>query len=350
MKTQNKMKLGYEISMAKGSFKPVQIQFWSDESQFKKVKPAPPLKYFADAILGLSIVRLNHFLKSPLHVPHMNYSFAFDAWKALDPHCEIFQRSQERLAPIRKHSSKFDPKKVEKFEVRFTEALQAAQKPWGIDLKAMAPLLSVIQDLEDETKAPLLFNFGLHFSKNFMEQLHIVYSMLFQLRSVVAVDYNAHVEDASHEAVKVDAITDYLPKAEYVVNDALMYWNFKKLSQPFSKSAPAGFDKLMVNPMEQVFQKYSHNACCLVDQLPPAYLAALKPAEMEDALYSVQMDWLLGSEAGLLFKVREELFGLQTGYEKLFWNEVEPQAPSKAVNLCVNCELSEAHVSANQAA
>lgn len=350
MKAQNKMKLGYEISMAKGSFKPLQIQFWSDESQFKKVKPAQPLKYFADALLGLSVVRLNHFLKSPLHVPHMNYSFAFDAWKALDPHCEIFQRSQERLAPIQKHSPQFDPTKVEQFEKRFTEALQAAQKPWGIDLKALAPLLTVIQDLEDATKAPLLFNFGLQFSKNFTEQLHIVYSMLFHLRSVVAVDYNAHIDDASHEAVKVDAITDYLPKAEYIVNDAVMYWNFKKLSQPLSKSAPADFDKLMVAPMEKIFQKYSHNACCLVDQLPTPYWNALKPAEIEDALYSVQMDWLLGSAPGLLFKVREELFGLQTGYEKLFWNEVEPQAPAKAVNLCVNCELAEAQVFANQAA
>ena len=33
----------------------------------------------------------------------------------------------------------------------------------------------------------------------------------------------------------------------------------------------------------------------------------------------VQMDWLLGSASGLLFKIREELYGLKEGYDRIFW-------------------------------
>lgn len=347
---QQKIKLGYEISMEKGSFKPLQVHFWKDESQFKQVKTGEPLKYFSDAIVGLSLVRLNQFIKSPLQAPHVDYSFACEAWKALEPSFELYGRSQDRLGELKENVTAPPPALTGEFEKKFSAALQAAQQPWGMDLKALRPLLHAIQDLEDAMKSPLLFNFGLSFSKGFTEQLHLLYSFLFHLRSVVAVDYNAHVEDPSHEAVKVDAITDYLPKTEYIVNDALLYWNFKKLAHPFTQGSDSQIGKLMIQPLEKVFQKFSHNACCLVEQLPARYLSNMKPAEMEDALYLVQMDWLLGSEAGLLFKIREELFGLQTGYEKLFWNEVEPKAPTKAVNLCVSCELKDAHVSANQAA
>ena len=110
--------------------------------------------------------------------------------------------------------------------------------------------------------SPLLYNFGLNFSKTFVDKLHTVYSFLYHLRSLVAVDHNAHAGDVSHEGLRVDAITDYLPRAEYVVNDALLYFNFKKLSAPFCgpKATDSRVEKLFAAPMEKAFHKYSHNA------------------------------------------------------------------------------------------
>ena len=338
MKSHSHIKLGYEISMEKGSLKPVKIHFWNDEKKFKGTSTSEPLKYMADAMVGLTLIHLNPYIKSPVHTPHVNFSFAHEAWLQIDPHHELYKRSQERVLSLQAEKAQTDPKFIEQFEKNFCETLEAAQKPWGMDLSLLWPVLEDISQLEAKIKGPLLFNFSVKFSKNFTDKLHMLYSFLFQLRSLVAVDHNAHVDDSSHEAVKVDAITDYLPKSEYVVNDALLYWTFKQ-----SKPVDA-------HPLHKAFKKYSHNACHLIESLPHSFLTSMNSAELEEALYLVQMDWLLGSEAGLLFKIREELFGIQNGYENIFWMEVEPKAHKKAVTLSVCCEVTEKHIYKHQAA
>lgn len=338
------LRLGFDVSMEKGStWKPLKVQFWNQEDSYSKFKPSAPFKYMADALVGLSLVKLNHYIKSPVATPHLDYSFAFDAWKALDPHIELYERSQPRVRALQSHLAVVSPDLCAEFENHFNEHFEMALKPWGVDLTALWPLLDSFQWFENKIGAPLLYNFGLNFSKPFTEKLHSLYSFLYHLRSIVAVDHNAHMEDPSHEGVKVDAITDYLPRAEYVVNDALLYWNFKKFSQPFAgpKTPDSRVEKLLVNPMEKAFQKYSHNACCLVDNLPKDFISSMNPVELEEAFYLVQMDWLLGSPAGLLFKIREEIFALQSGYEKIFWKDVEPQFHAKPVSLHLCCELTD---------
>lgn len=338
------LRLGFDVSMEKGStWKPLKVQFWNQEDSYSKFKPSAPFKYMGDALVGLSLVKLNHYIKSPVATPHLDYSFAFDAWKALDPHIELYERSQPRVRALQSHLAVVNPDLCAEFENHFNEHFEMALKPWGVDLTALWPLLDSFQWFENKVGAPLLYNFGLNFSKPFTEKLHSLYSFLYHLRSIVAVDHNAHTEDPSHEGVKVDAITDYLPRAEYVVNDALLYWNFKKFSQPFAgpKTPDSRVEKLFVNPMEKAFQKYSHNACCLVDNLPKDFISSMNPVELEEAFYLVQMDWLLGSPAGLLFKIREEIFALQSGYEKIFWKDVEPQFHAKPVSLHLCCELTD---------
>lgn len=341
---KHKLRLGFDVSMDKGStWKPLKVQFWNQEENYTRFKPSEPFKYMADALVGLSLVKLNHYIKSPVATPHLDYSFAFDAWKALDPHIELYERSQTRVRALQSHIAVINPALCTEFENLFNEQFETAIKPWGVDLTALWPLLDTFQWFENKINAPLLYNFGLNFSKPFMDKLHTLYSFLYHLRSLVAVDHNAHCEDPSHEGVKVDAITDYLPRAEYVVNDALLYWNFKKYSQPFAgpKAPDSRVEKLFVNPMEKAFHKYSHNACHLVDNLPKTFINSLNPVELEEAFYLVQMDWLLGSPAGLLFKIREEVFALQSGYEKIFWSDVEPRSHAKPFSLHLCCALNE---------
>jgi hypothetical protein len=339
MKHKN-LRLGFDVTMDKGTtWKPLKVQFWTAPQELEKMKPAAPFKFMADALLGLSVVKINHFVKSPIACPHVDYSFASEAWKALDPHIELFERSQSRVRALQSHLAVVNPKICAEFEDHFNENFEMALKPWGVDLAALGPLLDTCAWLEGKMDNPLLYNFGLNFSKPFMDKLHSLYSFLYHLRSLVAVDHNAHVEDPSHEAVKVDAISDYLPRAEYVVNDAVLYWNFKKLSLPFAKNDSKA-EKLLLNPLEKSFNKYAHHACQLVNSLPPDFIKSMTPVDLEEAFYLVQMDWLLGSPAGLLFKIREEIFALQSGYEKIFWKDVEPMHHAKHFNLHVCCELS----------
>ncbi|MGZ3773108.1 MAG: hypothetical protein ACXVCY_03620 [Pseudobdellovibrionaceae bacterium] len=338
------LRLGFDVTLEKGkTSKPVKVQFWNEPENYKKLKPSEPFKYMADALTGLSLIKLNHYIKSPVATPHLDYSFADEAWKALDPHVELYQRSQTRIRALQSHLPVVNPEFCTEFENHFKEQLEAVIKPWGLDLMALCPLLDTLSWFENKMAAPLLYNFGLNFSKPFMDKLHTLFSFLYHVRSLIAIDHNAHKEDSSHDGVKVDAITDYLPRAEYIVNDALLYWNFKKLSQPFSgpKVPDSRIEKLFVNPLEKAFQKYSHNACHLVDNLPKSFISSLNPIELEEAFHLVQMDWLLGSPAGLLFKIREEIFGLQSGYEKIFWKDSEPQHHEKNISLHLCCELNE---------
>ena len=69
-----------------------------------------------------------------------------------------------------------------------------------------------------------------------------------------------------------------------------------------------------------------------------------KPTELEEALYLVQMDWLLDSESGLLFKIREEVFALEQGYEKIFWRDYEGQPSQKPVPLSIYFDMSERYL------
>lgn len=341
---QKSLRLGFDVTLEKGkTMKPSKVQFWNKEEKYKKFEPSEPFKYMADALTGLSLIKLNHYIKSPVATPNLDYSFACDAWKSLEPHVELFQRAQPRIRALQSHIAIVNPELCTEFENHFNEQFETVMKPWGMDLTALCPLLDTVTWFENKMGAPLLYNFGLNFSKPFMDKLHALFSFLYHLRSLVAIDHNAHKEDPSHEGVKVDAITDYLPRAEYIVNDALMYWNFKKLSQPFSgpKTPDSRVEKLLVNPLEKAFHKYSHNACHLVDNLPKSFISSLNPIELEEAFHLVQMDWLLGSPAGLLFKIREEIFALQSGYEKIFWKDVEPQPHEKTVALHLCCELKE---------
>jgi len=264
---------------------------------------------------------------------------------ALDPHIELYERSHNRTRALQSQLAVVDPKILAEFESHFNETFDMCVKPWGIDMTALWPLLDTFTWLEGKMHAPLLYNFGLNFGKPFMEKMHTLYSFLYHVRSLIAVDHNAHCEDTSHEGVKMDAILDYLPRAEYVVNDALLYWNFQKWARPMmgdAKETPV--QKNLLTPMTKAFHKLSHNACYLIDHLPPQFLSSLNAMELEEALHLVQMDWLLGSPAGVLFKIREEIYGLQSGYEKIFWKDTEPKNHKKEVQLSLCCELKHEHI------
>lgn len=355
MKKQNGIQLSYDIHLEKGSCKPTSVRFWSDQDQ-KKFKAEAPFKYMADALVGLSMIKMNSYLKSPVFVPQYDYNYIHEAWTQLDPLRHVFERSQERIESLAIPAKSDCTQACKKFEEAFIAAFEHMQKPWGFDFSEVGPLLDTISWFEEKSKSPLLFNTGYQWSRPFREKLMAFYSFLYNLRSVVAVDINAHIEDPSHEAVKVDAITDYLPKAEYIVNDALLYWNFKKLATPWSSrhrqhvNGDHPVDTLFVEPMEKAFKKYSHNAVNLIENLPARFLESMNPVELEEALYLVQMDWLLGSDAGLLFRVREELYGIQNGYEEIFWQDLEHCGHRKAHKLSVCCEVKDNMIASAKAA
>lgn len=329
--------MGYDIHTHGGAVpRPTCIKFW-DETKFKAVQPEAPFHYGADALVGLSIVHLNRHLQNPFATPRMNYPFASESWKALEPHHELFARSQPRILALQeslKHQAgKSDPA-ILAFERKLTEIVDNCLATKCFELSPLEDLIEAVHELEEESGRPLLYNFQMHFTRETLTQLQHLHSLLFNLRALITMDYNAHVQDAAHDALKIDSISDYLAKAEYVANDAALYWGYKKCE----KEMPAATQ----TKMNSYFWTYSHNACTLIENLPKSFLNKFKTEELDEALYLVQMDWLLGTDAGVLFRLREEIYGLSEGYEKVFYPEAAGRPASHLPSvLAVNCEVTE---------
>lgn len=339
---KNAFEMGMEIRTAAGSIlKPEQLHFWdlSTENlppQIKNLTPQSPFKYYTDAIIGLCYHKMTDYKFLSAEDRH----FAVQAYRSFDPYTELFQKSAPRVRSLRGNFK--TTLKYENFEKQMTEIWSEVFESKTIQFAKLEKALDCLSEFEMSIETTFLYNFNIQFSEKMTEKLICFYSFLFHLRSLMAIDHNGHVEDSSLESVKCDSISDYLPKSDYTVNDALLYLQFKKLSVPFvgHKDKDVRIEKLFVEPLTRAFNQYNHNACSLVEQLPKSFISSLAQSELEEALHHVQMDWLLGSEAGLLFKIREELFGATEGYEKIFWPELSTLKKKSATNLSICFALS----------
>lgn len=347
--------MGYEMQTESGAvLKPTGLQIWDKSSHFSEYIPQAPFKFLTDALVGLTFHKMSGFK----YLDSMEKTFAEQAYLSMDPYPELFKKSAQGMKAIRKGESKKKNTNlqcqliIENFQKKMNKIFDQVFLKNKVDFTQLNEALQTINDFENQTGSPFLYNFYLQFSPEFNERLLAFYSFCFHLRTIIAVDHNAHVEDTSLQSVNCDSISNYLARADYTANDALLFWQFKKLSKPFvgHKDKDNRIDMLFVSPLERSFYQYNHNACCLIDQLPESFLNSMSNTELEEALYQVQMDWLLGSETGLLFKIREELFGLTQGYEKIFWPEASNQRPKKASKLKLCFEISDQDISTTSSA
>lgn len=333
MKSKSKS-FDYELKMENGPIlKPMAIEF---HKGVRDHTPHKPFKYHSDVLVALSFTNIHKTMNSECVY---NLDSSMDFWRAMEPHYELYGRSRKRVVALTERADSVPNSLIEKLERKWNDILQDVFTKDKVNVKDLQQLIPLVDYLESHLKKPLLYNFSLAFSPDFQQRLILLYSFLSNIRGLVAIDHNSFIEDPCHEAIKMDSITDYLPKPEYVVNDALLYFQFKKLFAPFvtGRSSDVKIDKLLFQPLDSHFQKFSHNACQLIENLPQQFLSQLNPLELEQALYLIQMDWLLGSEAGLIFKIREELFGLQEGYEKVFWPEYDFRGHKHSTKLHVCC-------------
>lgn len=342
-----------EIKTQKGPvLKPQSLHFWDltnkkNPQHLNNLVPDAPFKYLTDAILGLCYHKMTDYK----YLNPEQKKFAEKAYLCFDPYTELFNKSAPRVNSLR---TKNLAQKIhlENFEKQLSDIWSQAFSENSVSIEKLEAALDCLNHFETQISAPLIYNFSVSFSPKFNEKLLCFYSFLFHLRSVIAVDHNAHVEDSSIESVRCDSISDYLPKADFTANDALVYWNFKKLSIPFvnHKDNDPRVEKLFVMPMINNFKQYNHNACQLIESLPPSFLNSLRATDHEETLHHVQMDWLLGSEAGLLFKLREELYAVTDGYEKIFWPECGALKPKKSSSLNLCFHLNEKDLSQHSSA
>jgi hypothetical protein len=146
------------------------------------------------------------------------------------------------------------------------------------------------------------------------------------------MEHNAHMQEMCYDGLKLDPVADYLPNIETNVNDALLFYHWKSLTQ--HQPHP---NNHFNESMEQAFRNFTYYSYSLVKALPTEFFKQDQVNLIEQGLHMFQVDWLLGSPAGLLFRLKEELYGLKESYEKIFWPELQ-----KKPNLQIQAIL-EAH-------
>ncbi len=326
--------MGFDIHTSPNPvLQPISITCWKENHSNKKVDQ--PFYFKTDVLTGLSLILLNQNSRNPFSEPLIDYPDVSQCWLSLEPHYEIFLRSQHQINKIRDYfptTAKPLRPPSSQFESSLTEILSQSMSACGVNLQPLGDLIVAADDLEHRITQPLLYNFSLQFSKKTVQILQYLHSLLFHLRALMAAEFNTQIQDPTFESLKMDSITDYLPKCEYVTNDALIYHKFCHLVSQMPKT--------VAENLAQAFLTYNHDSTCLVNGLPPSFLRSIPPDELEDTLYFSQIEWLLGTEAGLLFRIREEIYGLTNGYHKIFWTDLEGRTHQPCREISINCELT----------
>lgn len=295
-----------------------------------------PMPYYTDALVGLSAYKL---LVHSKEQPSSNEeAIAALLWERIEPMHEVYHRSHQRLRELL-NSELASSKSESTFEIQLKEIVKNSCSAKGTHLGALLELLNSIQQLEMKRVQPLLFDTQLHLSSSALSILHTIYSLLYNLRALTAIQYNAGSADPLYDGLQIDSIKDYFHSPELLTNDTLLYHHLLVLKMNGKLSRP-GDDSLT-----QAFVTYLPHTHFLLTRLPETFFINKEHDQLENELYQFQVDWLLGTPAGLLYRIREELIGLREGYQHTFWPELQNDEAKEPLSILhIQCALGSEHI------
>ncbi|MEI7973228.1 MAG: hypothetical protein WCH11_02550 [Bdellovibrio sp.] len=193
------LRMGYDLhTQGNVLLQPRHLQIWPAEL-YAKFKPQPPFLYKADALVGLSLLLLHKKLSLPqLAGPTVPREFIESVWNELEPHQEMFLRSQNRVRALRQGLKKTASTAISSFENEFQSLLHRAFLSEGVDYLEMEALVEVLDFFETRLKRNLLFQFEIQFQESFVRELQYLYSLLFHTRNLIVMDFNSQIQDPSH--------------------------------------------------------------------------------------------------------------------------------------------------------
>lgn len=300
----------------------------------------PPLPYFTDALLGLSAYKLTLYSKDFSHSSEEE-NVVNQLWQGLEPLYEVYQRSFQRISPLL-HSAQKSPSDFEiKLDQGIAEILNNGCTSEGIDFVELSGILDCIDYFETKRHCPLLFDLNLKLPSITLERLHALNSVLYNLRALSAIYYNSNRKESLYETLHLDNVKDYFHAPDLLTNDTLLCHQFLTLKKNGSfREGSSGLETL-----DKSFKNYLPHSYQLLQSLPESFFSNQTPEQLEQSLYSFQIDWLLGTPAGLLYRIREELNGLREGYDQTFWPELQHTEVEVPISILhVNCTLSAKHI------
>lgn len=318
---------------------PIRLTSSISASKEAEGHPYAPLPYFTDALLGLSSYKLAQITQdyTPSSAEDQLVSLL---WQRLEPMYEVYQRSHQRvhsLLHIKANSVRTAPEQA--LEQSLNEIIKLACSSKGIQLTELINLIDSLNFFESKRSHPLLFDTQLQLSETGMNTLHTLNSFLYNLRAISAIYYNSKRKEALYESLHLDSVKDYFHAPDLLTNETMLYYQFLKLCKKGQIN-----DQIQAS-MVKAFRNHLPHSHYLVHSLPDSFFNHQNNELLEQSLYTFQIDWLLGSPAGLLYRIREELIGIKEGYENTFWPELHNEESEEPTNtLHVNCVLDQSHV------
>jgi hypothetical protein len=304
--------------------------------QDSKDHPLAPLPYFTDAIVGLSALKL--MIHTNDAITSNEEALAALLWQRLEPMHEVYQRSYQRIKPLL-NTKASETLAGENFETSLRDIVKLASTEDGIDLAELLNLIDSLNFLETKRAKPLLFDTTIQISSGALNLLHTLYSLLYNLRALSAIHYNSKQKDTLFEVLQIDNVKDYFHAPDLLTNETMLYYHYLSLRK-HGLIAGSGDDSL-----GHAFRNYLPHSHYLVNSLPDDFFSRQNSELLEQSLYTFQIDWLLGSPAGLLYRLREELIGLKEGYEHTFWPELHNAVSEEPIGILhVDCVLGADHI------
>ena len=308
-------------------------------AQAEEDHPFSPLPYFTDAILGLSAFQLTLNANDYASTSEVEELVSL-LWQKLEPMHEVYRRSHQRVSPLLQIKPSLPSKEMEiMLEQSLKDILKQSCTTKGIDLTEVLNLIDSLNYFEAKRSHPLLFDTQLQISESTLRQLHILHSLLYNLRAVIAIFYNSTRKEMLYESLHLDSVKDYFHAPDLLTNETMLYFQFLNLCK---KGQIKDQSEALLN---KAFKNHLPHSHYLVHSLPGNFFTNQNFELLEQSLYTFQIDWLLGSPAGLLYRIREELMGIKEGYENTFWPELQNEESSEpSRTLQVNCVLDNTHI------
>lgn len=304
--------------------------------QPQEIGPLAPMPYFTDALVGLSAYKLLVHSKDSLS--SNEEALAALLWQRLEPMHEVYYRASQRIQQwLGSKSTNAQAELI--FEQEFRDILRTACSSEGTKIHDLLPLIEALNQMETRRSHPLLFDTKIQLTASTINILQTLHSLLYNLRAISAIHYNTHRADPLFDGLQLDTVKDYFHAPDLLTNESMLYYHIQ------SHLGASNSERKTHNWINDAFLSYLPQSHFLVNALPEEFFANKGREQLEQDIYTFQIDWLLGSPAGLLYRLREELIGLREGYDQTFWPELQNEIVSEpTASLAVNCILDSEHI------
>lgn len=228
----------------------------------------------------------------------------------LDPHQGLYQNSKARLESQsisrKNHKLMLPPSLYQEIAHLIKESVHDNK----VNIQNLTAMIDLLDQIEAKTRTPLLYNLDLQLPTELSSSLTLLTNLLFYTRSLIIQDYNQACPNFTLEGIRVDSVSDYLPKIDSISNDAAIYSHFRRLE--------AQMPTLVAARLKDMFQHYSSMGVILTEMAEGYRNFQNFHKDLHETLNRLQLDWLFGSDAGICYRLREELLGAREGYSRTF--------------------------------